>query len=165
MVDKMIRYSFILLSGETEGFLAKLQELGVVDVTRSAKPVDEQSSKMLDEAAASKRVLLKLEGINYEKDADKVAIEKAAAEAVLSENLTEGAQKAFVELSPRFSQCNLFLCSGFGKFEFHKLNESLLCSCCEVSIKDCCIFSFLDCFLSRILCEIQALKLSDHLLC
>ena len=98
MVDKMIRYSFILLSGETEGFLAKLQELGVVDVTRSAKPVDEQSSKMLDEAAASKRVLLKLEGINYEKDADKVAIEKAAAEAVLSENLTEGAQKAFVEL-------------------------------------------------------------------
>ena len=98
MVDKMIRYSFILLSGETEGFLAKLQELGVVDVTRSAKPVDEQSAKMLDDVAASKRVMLKLEGINYEKNADKEAIEKAAAAAVLNENLTEGAQKAFIEL-------------------------------------------------------------------
>ena len=39
MVDKMMKYSFILLSGETEGFLEKLQELGVVDITRSAKPV------------------------------------------------------------------------------------------------------------------------------
>ena len=36
MVDKMMKYSFILLSGETEGFLNKLQEMGVVDVTRSA---------------------------------------------------------------------------------------------------------------------------------
>jgi hypothetical protein len=33
MVDKMIKYSFILLSEETDGFLSRLQELGVVDVT------------------------------------------------------------------------------------------------------------------------------------
>ena len=98
MVDKMIKYSFILLSGETEGFLNKLQELGVVDVTRSAKPIDETSSKMLDDIAASKRVMLKLEGIDYQKDADKDAIEKASAAVVLDDNLTEGAQKAFVEL-------------------------------------------------------------------
>ena len=45
MVDKMMKYSFILLSGETEGFLEKLQELGVVDVTRSAKPVDDCSDR------------------------------------------------------------------------------------------------------------------------
>ena len=93
-----MKYSFILLSGETEGFLNKLQELGVVDVTRSAKPIDETSSKMLDDIAASKRVMLKLEGIDYQKDADKDAIEKASAAVVLDDNLTEGAQKAFVEL-------------------------------------------------------------------
>ena len=58
MVDKMMKYSFILLSGETEGFLEKLQELGVVDVTRSARPVDEQSAKMLDDTAAARRMIL-----------------------------------------------------------------------------------------------------------
>ena len=98
MVDKMMKYSFILLSGETEGFLAKLQELGVVDVTRSAKPIDEQSAAMLDSASHAKRVILKLEGIDYEKDAAKDAIAEAAASATLDENLAEGAQKSFVEL-------------------------------------------------------------------
>ena len=98
MVDKMMKYSFILLSGETEGFLNKLQEMGVVDVTRSAKPVDENSAKMLDDAAAAKRVMLKLESIDYTKDAAKGAINNAASKTVLNENLTEGAQKSFVEL-------------------------------------------------------------------
>ncbi|MBE6237482.1 MAG: ATPase V [Bacteroidales bacterium] len=98
MVDKMMKYSFILLSGETEGFLEKLQELGVVDVTRSARPVDDNSARMLDDAAAAKRIITKLEGINYDKEADKDAIAKAAAVSVLDDNLTEGAQKSFVEL-------------------------------------------------------------------
>ena len=98
MVDKMMKYSFILLSGETEGFLEKLQEMGVVDVTRSARPVDEQSAKMLDDAAAARRMILKLEGINYEKDADKEAVMKAAAQAVVNGDPAEGAQKSFVEL-------------------------------------------------------------------
>ena len=94
----MMKYSFILLSGETEGFLEKLQELGVVDVTRSARPVDDNSARMLDDAAAAKRIITKLEGINYDKEADKDAIAKAAAVSVLDGNLTEGAQKSFVEL-------------------------------------------------------------------
>ena len=98
MVDKMMKYSFILLSGETEGFLAKLQELGVVDVTRSAKPIDEQSAAMLDSASQARRIALKLEGIDYAKDASKDAIAQAAASAELDSNLTEGAQKSFVEL-------------------------------------------------------------------
>ena len=93
-----MKYSFILLSGETEGFLEKLQEMGVVDVTRSARPVDDNSARMLDEATAARRIITKLEGISYEKEADKDAIAKAAAESVLDENPTEGAQKSFVEL-------------------------------------------------------------------
>ena len=98
MVDKMMKYSFILLNGETEAFLTQLQELGVVDVTRSSKPIDEHSTKMLDQAAATKRVILKLEGIDYGKDADYEAIVKASETAVLESDLTEGAQKAFVGL-------------------------------------------------------------------
>ena len=98
MVDKMMKYSFILLSGETEGFLNKLQEMGVVDVTRSGKPIDENSARMLDDVSAAKRIITKLEGIGYDKDANIESIMKAYNEAVLAEKLTEGAQKAFVEL-------------------------------------------------------------------
>ena len=50
MIEKMTRYNFILLGGEEEKFLADLQELGVVDITRSFKPVDDASSKLLQEA-------------------------------------------------------------------------------------------------------------------
>ena len=98
MVDKMIKYSFILLSEETEGFLNKLQELGVVDVTRSAKPIDDHSAGMLDSVANAKRIIGKLESIDYNKDADKRAIEQAYARFVAKGDLVEGAQKAFVKL-------------------------------------------------------------------
>lgn len=57
MVTKMTKYSFILLSELTEGFLNSLQELGVVDISRSLKPIDEQSSGMLAEADRAKKAL------------------------------------------------------------------------------------------------------------
>ena len=42
MIAKMTQYSFILLHGDKEDFLSELQQLGVVDITRSFKPVDPQ---------------------------------------------------------------------------------------------------------------------------
>lgn len=57
MVTKMTKYFFILLSEQTEGFLNSLQELGVVDISRSLKPIDEQSSGMLAEADRAKKAL------------------------------------------------------------------------------------------------------------
>ena len=47
MISKMTKYSFILLSEGQEKFLEKLQELGVVDITRSSRPVDEKPSALL----------------------------------------------------------------------------------------------------------------------
>ena len=124
----MMKYSFILLNGETEAFLTKLQELGVVDVTRSSKPIDEHSTKMLDQAAATKRVILKLEGIDYGKDADQEAIAKAAETAVLESNLTEGAQKAFVglielELAKAAAEKDVRSRLPWGDFEKGRLNQ------------------------------------------
>lgn len=57
MISKMTKYSFILLSGQTDGFLTKLQELGVMDITRSVTPVDETSTDMLTEADDVKKAL------------------------------------------------------------------------------------------------------------
>ena len=43
MVIDMTKYGFILLSGDAEGFLKKLQGVGMVDITRASKPIDEPS--------------------------------------------------------------------------------------------------------------------------
>ena len=94
----MMKYSFILLSEETEGFLAKLQELGVVDVTRSAKPIDEHSVAVMDAVSSAKKVIGKLESLNFTKDAGEDKIQKAKESAVLDADLTTGAQQALVEL-------------------------------------------------------------------
>lgn len=77
MITKMTKYSFILLTGEKEGFLEQLQELGVVDISRSVKPVDQDSSEMFAKASRAKKVLEFLESVNYSKDADAEAIAKA----------------------------------------------------------------------------------------
>ena len=77
MITKMTKYSFVLLTGEKEGFLEQLQELGVVDISRSVKPIDSDSSVMFHKAERAKKVLEFLEGINYTKDTDAEAIAKA----------------------------------------------------------------------------------------
>ena len=76
MISKMTKYSFVLLTGEKEGFLEQLQELGVVDISRSVKPVDQDSYEMFHKAERAKKTIEFLEGINYSKDADAEAIAK-----------------------------------------------------------------------------------------
>ena len=43
MVTEMTKYNFVLLSGDADDFLRTLQKVGVVDITRSQVPVDEES--------------------------------------------------------------------------------------------------------------------------
>ena len=106
MVIKMTKYSFILLEEETEGFLQKLQELGVVDITRSRKPVDAGSSAMMEKATAQKRAVSILNKVNYAEDPDLKAIEEAAGKAVIGTDLsTQTAQAAakITELNEKLS--------------------------------------------------------------
>ena len=77
MITKMTKYSFVLLTGEKEGFLEQLQELGVVDISRSVKPIDSDSSVMFHKAERAKMVIEFLESIDYSKDADAEAIATA----------------------------------------------------------------------------------------
>ena len=65
------------MSGEKEGFLEQLQELGVVDISRSVKPVDQDSSEMFARATRARKAVETLENIDYTKDADFEAISKA----------------------------------------------------------------------------------------
>lgn len=61
MIEKMTRYDFVLLKGEENDFLLKLQELGLVDVNRSSRPVDQESAAMLARAEELKKALKYLE--------------------------------------------------------------------------------------------------------
>ena len=49
MISKMTKYSFILLSGDKDSFIEKLGALGLVDIVRSSKPVDDASHSMMAE--------------------------------------------------------------------------------------------------------------------
>ena len=49
MIEKMTKYSMILLKGQQESFLEGLQELGLVDITRSTKALDDTSQKIVTE--------------------------------------------------------------------------------------------------------------------
>ena len=61
MIEKMTKYSFILLNASKEDFLEHLQELGLVDITRSDKPVDERTSALLGEVEAQKKLINEIE--------------------------------------------------------------------------------------------------------
>lgn len=49
MIASMTKYSFILLNGQQKELLEQLQAIGLVDITRSAKPIDEHSQKLMGE--------------------------------------------------------------------------------------------------------------------
>lgn len=49
MIASMTKYSLILLNGQQKELLEQLQAIGLVDITRSAKPIDEHSQKLMGE--------------------------------------------------------------------------------------------------------------------
>ncbi len=81
MIEPMTKYSFVLLSGQAETFLKDLEELGVVDITRAVKPVDETSGTLLAQSEAYRRAASKLTSTDYSADPDREAVLAAAAAA------------------------------------------------------------------------------------
>ncbi|MBR4837281.1 MAG: hypothetical protein IK004_02435, partial [Bacteroidales bacterium] len=72
MVTEMTKYNFILLSGDIEDFLKKLQGVGVVDITRSTKPVDEKSEYLSSKAGTFRKALSLLKDVTPAEFAEKV---------------------------------------------------------------------------------------------
>ena len=59
----MTKYDFILMSGDADAFLEKLQSVGVVDITRSLKPIDEKSEKLSARAEVYRKALAALKTV------------------------------------------------------------------------------------------------------
>ena len=68
MVTEMTKYDFILMSGDADAFLEKLQTVGMVDITRSLKPVDEQSEKLSARADIYRKALSTLKAVEKADD-------------------------------------------------------------------------------------------------
>ena len=87
MIEKMTRYDFILLRGRKDDFLNSLGELGVIDITRSSKPVDSVSESLLarinDVKAEIRRIESGSDATLSALETERAALAKeAAAEAV-----------------------------------------------------------------------------------
>ena len=98
MITKMTKYSFILLSEDTGDFLKRLQELGLVDISRSKKPVDAGSSAILDRATAIKKAVSILKKTDFGTDADAEEINAAATNAVLPEDTVKCVSDTVAEI-------------------------------------------------------------------
>lgn len=98
MITKMTKYSFILLSGESGAFLENLQELGVVDIRRSTKPVDDSSSAMMEKTLKIRRAIGILNKSDYSQDADCDAVAMAAAGTAIEGCKVQGTLDAQEEL-------------------------------------------------------------------
>ena len=74
----MTKYDFILMSGDMDAFLEKLQSIGVVDITRSAKPIDEHSEKLSSRAGVLRKALALLKDIEPAEFAEKGSADYAS---------------------------------------------------------------------------------------
>ena len=83
MIEKMTRYSFVVLSADADGFLQELQKTGIVDIKRSAKPVDARSGELLALIGARKEEMECIakcsDAAILDLQAKKAALEKEAA--------------------------------------------------------------------------------------
>ena len=68
MITKMTKYTFLLLSSDTEAFLREVQDLGVLDITRSRKPVDAISAQLFREAEDIRHEIDTVEKCDYSHD-------------------------------------------------------------------------------------------------
>lgn len=66
MIVPMTKYSFILLGADKENFFDKLSELGVVDITRSHKAIDEKSIGILTDIENTKERIKCLKALSDE---------------------------------------------------------------------------------------------------
>ena len=57
MIVRMTKYSFVVLSQELDSFLLKLQELGMMDITRSVRPIDQNSKEMVEVSSRYKSAI------------------------------------------------------------------------------------------------------------
>ena len=68
MIAKMTKYSIIMMSGVKDSFLKDIQDIGLLDITRSTKPIDGESTVLFDNAKALRRRIARIAGDDFTRD-------------------------------------------------------------------------------------------------
>ena len=78
MIAKMTKYSILLPGSEKDAVLSGIRDLGLLDITRSAKPIDKHSDALLQEIREARGAADAIARIDYSLDPDAEAIAKEA---------------------------------------------------------------------------------------
>jgi len=89
----MTKYDFILLSGDMDDFLKKLQSAGVVDITRSVKPIDDKSETLSQRAETLRRALSLLKGVEESRPETLKSVNPADDVVSINRNINEIQEK------------------------------------------------------------------------
>ena len=76
MIARMTKYAFVLLNGQQESLVERLQELGLMDITRSVKPVDEASQNISAELDLVNGLIQGLRKVDIPEGTEVVAMEE-----------------------------------------------------------------------------------------
>ena len=68
MITAMTKYSFVLLNGKQGDLLEQLQQIGLVDITRSTKPIDDKSRELMTEVDLTNGLIQGLQKIVLPED-------------------------------------------------------------------------------------------------
>ncbi|MBR5081159.1 MAG: ATPase V [Bacteroidales bacterium] len=117
----MTKYDFILLSGDADAFLEKLQSVGVVDITRSLKPVDEKSEKLSARAEIYRKALSQLKEVEKADDPGQKPTD-FAVEVMQTVRDKEAIETQLPQLYKDADE--LFPWGRFDKASFEKLKEN-----------------------------------------
>ncbi len=119
MISPMTKYSFILLNGEQEGLLERLQEIGLVDITRSVKPVDGQSAAILADVERRQGFIQALGKVEFPEGLQAVPVEGSLVEA------TDAALRRLEELQERLgaAEKEAAACAPWGEFSPETLKK------------------------------------------
>ena len=119
MISPMTKYSFILLNGEQEGLLERLQEIGLVDITRSVKPVDGQSAAILADVERRQGFIQALGKVEFPEGLQAVPVEGSLVEA------TDAALRRLEELQEGLSAAEkeAAACAPWGEFSPETLKK------------------------------------------
>lgn len=135
MVTEMTKYDFILLKGDEDAFLEKLQAVGVVDITRSQKPVDGHSEQLSTHADNYRKALSALKHVAPAEQFEKLSGNLAALVLeTVSEKEAMAAQlvqyrKELEELRPwgHFSKTDMERLKACGlKLHFYKAKTTVI---------------------------------------
>ena len=120
MVTEMTKYDFILMSGDADAFLEKLQTVGVMDITRSLKPIDEKSEKLSSRAGVLRKALSLLKDVTPAEFAEKSS-EDYASDVIETVSEIEAKQAQIPQLQKEAEELRPW--GHFDKSNFAKLKE------------------------------------------